>query len=53
MLSRILFAINLINLAKKTTFDSFIKRVKMILKSPAIPDYYLLLSTIIGHAQKR
>jgi uncharacterized lipoprotein YddW (UPF0748 family) len=47
-------AINLINLAKKTTFDFFIKRVKMILKKSLLfPTIYLLLCTIIGHAQKR
>jgi uncharacterized lipoprotein YddW (UPF0748 family) len=47
-------AINLINLAKKTTFDFFIKRVKMILKKSLLfPTIYLLFFTVIGHAQKR
>jgi uncharacterized lipoprotein YddW (UPF0748 family) len=47
-------AINLINLAKKTTFDFFIKRVKMILKkSLLISTIYLLFFAAIGHAQNR
>jgi uncharacterized lipoprotein YddW (UPF0748 family) len=46
--------INLINLAKKTTFDCCIKRIKMILKKSLLfPTIYLLFFAIIGHAQKR
>lgn len=50
----ILLIINLINLPKKTTFDFFIKRVKMnVNKTRLFLIIYLLFSVVIGHAQKR